>query len=161
LLSGPTFENGVVVIVDKPYEVKDGTPLTRLKADLLKCELPTVLLDRYEQIFVVQGDNASMPVPLPSKSTSPCLFLDLSKKPPSVKAGVGSTVDYSGTGLDKVSSVTMDDADLAFVSYTAGTLISVVIDGQSITSVGKKELIFKTATGATVKSALLVVGATQ
>jgi hypothetical protein len=94
---------------------------------------------------------------LPPKNAGPCLSLDLSKKPPSVKVSTGGTVEYSGAGLDGVTSVTMDGTELVFLSYAAGTSISAVINGPSIPAAGKKELIFKTTAGKTLKAPLLVV----
>ena len=59
-----------------------------------------------------------------------------------------------------VSSITLDGTELVLVSYAAGTLISVVINSQSITGVGKKEVILKTAIGTSLKATLLVVSST-
>jgi hypothetical protein len=159
-LTGPTkFDDKVTVIVDQVYSIAENGPLVRLRDDMLKLSLQTNIANRYEEFFVAQPDNLAMLVRMPASKHEKLASIDISKKPPSLKVGTGGLAEYTGTGLDAVTRVTIDGKEASFAAYEAGTSISIVIDSGLIAKSGKKDVKLETADGASLNATLLVMEA--
>ena len=100
--------------------------------------LPNHVVSQYENMIVRIGSAEPYVKAIPGKQQSfvkPAI--DTSTKPPTIQKGNRGPVEWSGTGLDMISDVSLAGTSQQFKSYANGTRLMVLLNSDSTNVEGK------------------------
>jgi hypothetical protein len=170
---------------NNPANALVPTSVTQSGATEYRFTVSTELISRYQNLVVRVGKGEPYVIPIPQEEKPPVkALIDTTAAPARVNKGKRGPVEWQGTGLDTIrtitftpapapSAVTTDDSAPApaapapaavpspitqeFAAYSDGTRLTVYLSDAVTTQAGKFALDCTTASGATFKIPLFVL----
>lgn len=167
-------QSGVSVDLDQTYS--PGTiqlmPLgtTQSGASEYRFTVPTELVSRYQNMVVRVGKGEPYVIPMPQEEKPPVkAAIDTSVAPARVNKGKRGLLEWQGTGLDTIRTITFTASAASgttatpvaqeFAAYSGGTRLVVHLSDGVTAQEGKVALDCTTASGAALKIPLYVLEA--
>jgi hypothetical protein len=160
------FRKPFQVELDKVY--KEGSHLQRMSPFDYRLKVPIATAARYQNIVVRTGSNEPyvLPIEIEEKSDRK-ITVNISGKPPQIKKSSVGSLEWSGTALDLIKSVTLISnkvgADgkalktkLDFAVYNEGEKLEVYFDKAETEVTGKAELKFLTKENKILTASLFI-----
>jgi hypothetical protein len=170
------FGSSIAVDLDNRYE--EGSPqLTKTSAVDYSFRILTDVISKYQNVIVRVGSAEPYLLPIPpEEQQKPKPKFDRSVRPPKVIKGRLGPVEWSGSGLDAITSATLNMAaqpsgtaaapavpvtvPAQIAAYQNGEKIQVYFHADSTNHLGKAEVEFQTATGESLRMPLFIVDPT-
>ena len=164
--------DSIAVEIDRTYRKDSG--LTRITSRDFLLRIATNIVARYQSMIIRIGDAESYVVAIPAETKPERRpTIDLTTKPPQVAKGSLGPVEWSGEGLDAVTTATLGTrrrvlagemsqaeqslAAVEFVTYDDGKRIAIYFAEGSTEVLGKAEVEFQTSMGDVIRLPFFIV----
>jgi hypothetical protein len=171
-------QSGVNVELDRTYNPGEpalvNTGMSASGTSEYRFTVPNELVSRYQSMVVRVGKGEPYVIPIPQEERPPVrAAIDTNGAPAKVNKGKPGAVEWQGTGLDTIKTITFTPAVAAdptagatptpvvqeFQAYSGGTRLLVFLSNEVAAQEGRIVLDCTTASGAPLKIPLFVLGA--
>ena len=150
LFTGSEFHcDKTVIILDKDYANAELVFPDASRKDLIAIEVDESTLKLHTQVFVCQAGRQPVALDVPLRSSPGFSITSISVQ--KLALNTAAFLEFSGAGLTQIEKATLDQKALDTFASPEGAKILVRFPADSITTAGKKTLIFTGRDGHTAE----------